>query len=301
MVRIVGIALLATALSSCIGAASLSPEARRQGDGELGDWDDDEIDVDHDDGDDDSRADVDQGPSDSDTTPTDDDTAPSGCAGSSYLLCEDFESATSGALPSGWTVRNGWSAGTVAVATSQAHSGSKALASAVAVNGQPRATRSLASLGAAAGKHWGRVFYKVHAPYPLPSGGNVIHNTLVGLLGQTEVRVVDTVVASNGAHQFLYNLPDDSCCTGSSYDYSYAGDWHCAEWFVDASTQSFKFFYNGTEVTSVGFNNRSDGKAKMETFDGIVLGWINYQSPASPYYTSWFDDLAIDDTRIGCD
>jgi hypothetical protein len=158
----------------------------------------------------------------------------------------------------------------------------------------------LSSLGATAGTHWGRIFYKVKTPFPLPSGG-VIHNTLVGLRGSDESRVVDTVVNSNGDHQFLYNLPDDSCCSGSAYDYrSYDGGWHCAEWYIDATTQSFRFFFEGAEVTSIGFQNRPNGEARIEQFSSIAVGWINYQTPDPPYYEAWFDDLAIDDNRIGC-
>jgi hypothetical protein len=225
----------------------------------------------------------------------------SSCAGHSYAFCEDFESANDGELPAGWTKVDGWNQGDALVTSSEHHGGQRALASAVAVNGQPRAGHSLTSLGATAGTHWGRIFYKVKTPPPLPNGGGVIHNTMVGLRGSSESRVVDTVVNSSGDHQFLYNLPDDSCCTGSAYDYhSYDGAWHCAEWYIDANTQSFRFFFEGTEVTSVGFDNRPGGEARIEQFSSIAVGWINYQSPDPPYYEAWFDDLAIDETRIGC-
>jgi len=225
----------------------------------------------------------------------------SGCAEHSYAFCEDFESADDGKLPAGWTKVDGWNPGQAIVTSSEHHGGLRALASAVAVNGQPRAGHSLTSLGATAGTHWGRIFYKVKTPFPLPNGG-VIHNTLVGLRGSSESRVVDTVVNSSGDHQFLYNLPDDSCCTGSAYDYhSYDGKWHCVEWYIDATTQSFRFFFEGTEVKSIGFEKRPGGAARIEQFASIAVGWINYQSPEPPYYEAWFDDLAIDDARVGCD
>jgi hypothetical protein len=223
-----------------------------------------------------------------------------GCSGHSYKLCEDWESAADGKLPAGWSKVDGWNQGDALVTSTEHHGGQKALASAVAVNGQPRAGHSLTSLGATAGTHWGRIFYKVKTPAPLPNGG-VIHNTMVGLRGSFESRVVDTVVNDQGAHQFLYNLPDDSCCGGSDYDYhSYDGKWHCAEWHIDATTQSFHFYFEGTEVTSIGFDNHPGDAAHIEQFSSIAVGWINYQSPDPPY-EAWFDDLALDDTRIGCD
>lgn len=233
------------------------------------------------------------------TRSTSDAGAPSArCA---HRLCEDFESATAGSLPSGWSVVAGWNSGTPQVTDAEHHGGAKALKSAVAANGQPRAMRTLTDLGATAGKHWGRIFYKVKTPAPLPAQGGVIHNTLVGLKGSTEARVVDTVVNPQGKHQFLYNLPDDSCCTGSSYDYaSYDGAWHCAEWYVDAATQTYRFYFEGKEVPSIGFSNGTQQRAHIEQFSAIYLGWINYQTPKTPY-EAWFDDLAIGDARIGCD
>ena len=184
----------------------------------------------------------------------------------------------------------------VGLATDQFHSGTMALKSSSMVPGQQRVQRSLSALGATAAKHWGRIFYKVISPSPKPSSG-VIHVTLVALQGSTENRVVDTVEQMNGTHQWLFNIPDDSCCTGSSYNWSFDAAWHCAEWYVDVSTQSYRFFTDGTEVTQIGFTNRSG--AKMSNYTSVGVGVIFYQAPPSPF-TVWFDDLAIDDNQIGC-
>jgi hypothetical protein len=223
-----------------------------------------------------------------------------GCEGRDYLLCEDFEGASGSDLPSGWTVGGGWQDGDPSTTTGEHRSGTRALASAIAMAGQHRAERSLEALGAARGEHWGRVFYKVETPFFVPSGG-VVHSTLVALLASNECRVVDTVLAPDGSHQFLFNLPDDSCCTGSSYDYdTYDGEWHCAEWHVRASDQSYEFYIDGTEVEDIAFSYGGDDRAHIEEFDAIAVGWRNYQTADTPY-ESWFDDLAIDDERIGCE
>ena len=229
-------------------------------------------------------------------------TAAAGCAGSTHKLCEDFDTNnTDGAIPTGWQVLNGWNAGSTVIASDQTHSGGHALKSVSATTGQTRVKRSLASLGATAGNHWGRIFYRVESAAPKPAQNQVIHSTFVGLQGPTESRVVDTVENSAGKHQFLYNLPDDSCCTGSSYDYAYDGAWHCAEWHVDGTTESFRFFYDGKEVTSLAFSyGAGKGGAKIPAaYDFINVGWIDYQMPASAF-TAWYDDLAIDDAQIGC-
>ncbi|MGE0788200.1 MAG: hypothetical protein AB7S26_21185 [Sandaracinaceae bacterium] len=229
-------------------------------------------------------------------TPTDAGPLEPGCAGRDYLFCEDFEAANVGEVPPGWTMENGWMPGSPMVTDTEHHSGSRAFASALAQTGQPRIRHSLDALGAARGTHWGRVYYKVLTPFFV---GGYVHSTLVGLQGSTECRVVDTVLGPDGSHQFLFNIPDDSCCVGSSYDYhSYDDTWHCAEWFIDASTESYRFYFDGDEVTDLAVDGRSD--AFIEQFTAISLGWRNYQS-ADPPYRSFLDDLAIDDERIGCD
>jgi hypothetical protein len=224
--------------------------------------------------------------------------ASSGCAGKTYKLCEDFESGTVGMIPNGWTALQGYApmrGGTV-LAKDAAHSGSMALKSAGMSTGLDRVQRALASLGPTATKHWGRLFYKAGMPLPKPNTG-VIHITMAALEGTTENRIVDTVVATNGTHQWLFNIPDDSCCAGSPYNWSFDADWHCAEWYIDVSTSSFRFFSDGQEVMQLAFTGKTG--ARMSNYKSIGLGTIYYQMPPAPI-VMWFDDLAIDDNRIGC-
>ncbi len=220
----------------------------------------------------------------------------------SYLFCEDFEQGNPGEPPPGWTERAGWDQGgsRAVLASDEKHSGAQSLRSAIGINGQYRIEHDLGMLGDARGHHFGRIFYKVKTPVSLD--GIYVHNTFVAFgramsENGNESRVVDTVMAPDGTHQFLFNVPDDSCCVGSAYDYTYDETWHCAEWYVEASTASFRFFYDGTEVTDLAFMGVAG--AHIEAFESIVVGWINYQSPSVPN-EAWFDDLAIDDVRIGC-
>ena len=163
--------------------------------------------------------------------------------------------------------------------------------------GQGRAQRSLSTLGATATKHWGRIFYKVQSPAPKPANG-VIHVTFTALEGPSgENRIVDTVENGQGAHQWLYNLPDDSCCAGSAYDWTFDSAWHCAEWYVDVAAQSYRFFSDSKEVTQLAFTGKAN--SKMSAYTTIAVGTTFYQTPPSPF-VAWFDDLAIDDNQIGC-
>ncbi len=222
----------------------------------------------------------------------------SACAGKTYKLCEDFESGSVGMIPDGWTALQGYAperGGTV-LADDAAHSGSMALKSDGMSTGLDRVQRALSSLGPTATKHWGRLLYKVGTPAPKPDSG-VIHITMAALEGTTENRVVDTVVATDGSHQWLFNIPDDSCCAGSSYDWTFDADWHCAEWNIDVATSSFSFFSDGQEVTELTFSGNTG--ANMSNYESIGLGTIYYQMPPAPI-VMWFDDLAIDDDRISC-
>jgi len=223
-----------------------------------------------------------------------------GCAGKTYKLCEDFETGASGAIPTGWTTFKGYGASKptdVGLATDEFHSGTMALKSNSASSGQARIQKSLSTLGATASKHWGRIFYKVQTPAAKNASG-VLHVTWVGLNGATtENRVVDIVEASNGTHQWLFNNPNDKGSLGSAYSWSFDTAWHCAEWFVDVTAKSYKFFTDGAEVPSIEFTGKAD--SQMSDYTAVIVGATFYQMPNAAF-VMWFDDLAIDDTQIGC-
>jgi hypothetical protein len=173
------------------------------------------------------------------------------------------------------------------------------------VAGADRLNKAFTGLGTTAGTHWGRIFFKVQSPAPqLTSQGP--HATFVALQGNLragELRVVDTQRATNGMEQLLANTPDDQCCTGTDFKYHlWDGNWHCAEWWVDQATQSYRFFLDSAEITALKFSyGAGSQKANMPTaFSGVGLGTIFYTATLPSALVTWFDDLAIDDTQIGC-
>ncbi len=231
----------------------------------------------------------------------------SGCAGKTYKLCEDFETGTVGGFPTGWTKFAGYGAAgptDVALATDAAHSGTMALKSDSMNRGQQRAQRSLTALGATAYLHWGRIFYKVQQPSPVvqkTATNTVMHMTWTSMVGpKGENRIVDIVENMAGAHQWLFNLPSDGCCTSSAYNWTFDANWHCAEWWVDVANNAYRFFSDSTEVTALAFSGKTN--STMSDYTSVVVGATYYQDNGtilSPFVI-WFDDLAIDDTRIGC-
>lgn len=233
--------------------------------------------------------------------------AATGCAGKAYKLCEDFESSTVGATPVGWTVLNGYGSNPPksVVASNEAHSGAHSLETRSSVAGASRVQKSLSGIGATAGAHWGRIFFKVQSPAPqLSSQGP--HATFVALQGNLragELRVVDTQQTTTGKIQLLANTPDDQCCTGTGFTYTiYDGVWHCAEWHVDPSNQSYRFFLDSAEITALAFEyGAGSTKANMPAaFTAVGLGAIFYTPTLPSPLVTWFDDLAIDDAQIGC-
>jgi hypothetical protein len=230
--------------------------------------------------------------------------------GSAKLLLDvDFEATPVGEVPKGFA-----KTGAVGVVDDVAHSGKKSLRIEPAVNGARRITLKGDVVAALGGTHWGRLYFKVQVPTPVPQGtGNfpVIHSTLVAGSAQSplakdpiEVRVVDTVLGPKGTHQYLYNVQPrkrPEFAKGSKYNYRYSDEWTLAEWYVDYATQSYRFFINGEEVKDVAFSKGAGnfaGAEIPEVFESLSFGWNNYQK-ADTGFVAWIDDIALSKERIG--
>jgi len=233
-----------------------------------------------------------------------------GCASGKYLLCEDFESTAPGSIPAGWQFPQNSQAtpDNVRVADDQAHGGAHALE----VDPSLYQTGIVTDGSRLGGAHWGRIFYRVAVPVP----PYFVHTTAVFLHGDgpvngsEEVRVVGTVQQAEGPHQFLYNVQPNGAefGTGSPYDWTFDGMWHCAEWHIDSAVQSYHFYFDGDEVSSIAIDNGAGnfgGSDIPSSFDQIFVGWSQYQTPPDGQvmpqrYTVWLDDVAIGDQRVGC-
>lgn len=228
-----------------------------------------------------------------------------GCAGRDLILCEDFETTALGEVPDGWERR-----GDLAhVADDDAHGGERSLKLDPEDNAERRIARDATVLGSA---HWGRIHYKVQTPVPEA----FVHSTMVSLIGEgpdngrSDYRPIDTVKQAvdtpdvGGRHNWIYNVQiigGSEFGRETQYDYTFDGEWHCAEYRIDASDQSYTFYWDGEE--QFGFENGAgnyDRSDIPDEFEEIRVGWINYQS-APPGFTVWIDDIAFDEARIGCD
>ncbi len=224
---------------------------------------------------------------------------------SPILLYEDFETTAPGQAPRGWQKQ-----GAVGVAADQAHSGRHALRIEAAPNGPRRITFKGDALKALGGRHWGRLFFRVQQPSPVPASG-VVHSTLVAGAAQSplhkdpiEVRVVDTVMNAKGDFQWIYNLQPrmrPEFGKGGGYRTKFTDRWTLAEWFVDHATQTYRLFVDGEEVKDVAFM-KGAGQFKdaeiPEVFESLSVGWNNYQQ-AGTGFVAWIDDVALSKDRLG--
>jgi hypothetical protein len=200
------------------------------------------------------------------------------------------------------------------VADDFAHSGTKSLKMEAAKNGPRRITLTGEKVAALGGTFWGRLYFKVQTPFPLPPPGNnpVIHSTLVAgsaispdFNDRIEVRMLDTVMRQDGMHQYIYNVQPSGgrpeFGKGGAYTHTYTSDWTLAEWYVDYATQTYRLFINGVEITDVTKNNGAgnfNGTELPEVFQSLSFGWNNYQA-ADPGFVAWIDDIALSKQRIG--
>ena len=229
------------------------------------------------------------------------------CAAGRFLLCEGFEGPVGNTPPTGWTRQ-----GNATIADDQAARGAHALKLTPAADkGYGFFVYGNAEAFGAA--HWGRLYYRVQVPPP----DAFVHATMAAYqgdgpgIGASTFRVADTVkmAAPTSTHQFLFNVQitgDREFGKGSPYNWSFDGNWHCVEWFVDGANQAYQFYYEGTEVTQIRIQNGAGnyGSGSNEThlpmmFNDFRVGWTTYQT-APPGFTAWIDEVAIDSQRIGC-
>jgi len=75
--------------------------------------------------------------------------------------------------------------------------------------------------------------------------------------------------------------------------------WLCLEWYLDARTSEARLWWDGEERPKAHY--LAAKPIPFPAFDRFYLGWALYQTGASGVpWEVWFDDLAIDAHRVGC-
>jgi len=217
-----------------------------------------------------------------------------------------------GEIPKGFT-----KTGALGVAEDAAHSGRKSLRIEPAIKGARVITLTGGKLAAIGGTHWGRLYYKMKLPTPLPvvpEGKKTagIHTTLVSGRATSplandpiDVRLMGTSTDMTGAFKYLFNVQPKlrpEFGVGAKTRSQYTEEWTLAEWYVDHDTQTYQFFINGEEITDIALHKGAGQFAGAEipaVFESLSFGWNNYQAASGDGFTMWIDDLALGKKRIG--
>ena len=237
----------------------------------------------------------------------------SGCAGMSQsgghgaIVSEDFESTPAGAIPTGFTKTDD-----ISVEQGVAHSGTHALVIAPAVRGGRFISLAPDKVAALGGEHWGRMYFKVKTPTPLPTG-RLIHATFVDGKGTSplandliDVRLATLLFYPNGDYGWFYNVqpPNGRKEFGpkSAAMHKFNDEWTLLEWHADYATQSYQFFVNGQEVADIGQHKGAGNFEGIEipaAFQTMSVGFTNYQPATGEGFTVWIDDVAFGKHRLG--
>jgi hypothetical protein len=227
------------------------------------------------------------------------------CATSGFAICESFEGASPGSFPSGWGARGDeWGMGTIGVTDTDAVRGSHSLHAKGGSTGQ-HFMEYKGALGGLASSHYGRVFMKVAIPAPVPATG-VLHADFVEGLGPhpgggtNNVRW-GTVEDTTAKFAWIYNVQpsqgEPEFAEGTPYQYAWDGKWQCIEWRYDEPSQTGTLWIDGAEIP---ITPGASHVAEIPVFTSLGVGLANYQD-AGGGFDVWFDELAYDPSRIGCD
>ena len=227
------------------------------------------------------------------------------CESAGLAICEGFEDADDGAFPAGWGARGDeWGEGVIGVASDDARRGLKALKVDGGNNGQHFMDYK-GPLGELASHHYGRVFLKVAVPAPWPADG-VLHADFIeglgpGPKGGTHNVRWGVVEFTSMMMSWIYNVQpsngDPEFAESTPAEYTWTGEWQCIEWFYDEPSQSGSLWIDDVLLPNTPGQSHA---AEIPVFSSLGVGLANYQA-AGAGFTVWFDELAYDPERIGCD
>jgi hypothetical protein len=229
------------------------------------------------------------------------------------LFCDDFETDAVGQPPAEpW--RASTNAGTVAVDSTRAFSGSNALL-ATAPNG-PNYRRAFIGLGSgspifpgAASEMYGRAMIWLEA------APTEVHWTMIQAQGRAAVGTHDAEYRYGGQHGtglLMANYETNNNVRTDCWDHSQTvvptGKWACVEWRFAVATNEMQFWLDGTEISDIHVTDRGEGCGGNDlngqwlappAFDNLFLGWEHYQAWSGDIRI-WLDAVAVSTERVGC-
>lgn len=222
-----------------------------------------------------------------------------------FTVCENFETTAPGGLPTSLTL-GGYGTRTVEVTESESARGARSLQIDVdGGQGAVVAMLSVSNIESLSEAHFGRMFYRVEGP----GVGEFVHFDVLEAAGpwldhQNGVRFASTgtgVGTSASNWSWIYNVqPFD----GGGSEFGSEGDrsshpvvdeWMCLEWQFDFSSQTATYYHDGSIIDYLVID---DERSEIPPFTSISVGLQKFQTTGA--FRVWLDELALDETRIGC-
>lgn len=228
---------------------------------------------------------------------------PPRCSG--FDVCESFETAELGALPSGFTLE-GYGTRQVGISAAQAMRGTRSLKIQIDAQGAVTAWLTRTALGELSARHFGRAFVRIDGPAPT----EFVHFDLFQASGPYQghtnaVRYASTgtgVGTSQSNWSFIYNVQPSGNGAGSEFGtegdrsaHPRVDDWMCLEWSFDASKQVAQYSLDGTAIDYLRIDTE---RAEIPSFDTLAVGFGKYQNTGA--FLVYVDEVAFDGERIGC-
>jgi hypothetical protein len=202
---------------------------------------------------------------------------------SSFSLCDDFEGAAPGATTSPWKVSMG-SGYTVEVVSTPVHGGTHAVhMSAPTATGGGYLT---ATKGFPATDFWGRAWVRVKSA----AGG---HQCLMALNATPNNGVTDQVRILNemGSGEVATNLRSNDKLNDASATKVPQDTWFCYEWHQSPS--ALQVYIDSAEVT------KAAASWSVASINSLQIGIQRFQAGTAKA-DFYYDDVAVNATRVGC-
>ncbi len=222
-----------------------------------------------------------------------------------FTLCETFEDVPVGGRPSSAV----WSSVGAGIVVDEVHAfrGTKALHIPPTLKGSHMISTSK-GLPMPGKNLFGRVFFWIeNAP---PFGKGYLHWTLAQSLGKNAAgnsmqhNFGGEAYGGKPSTYLSYNSWSPAGYSGFSKAHSVGiplKAWQCVEWHYDTTQSKATFWWNGAELTSLGFTNPPGmTQFNFPDFTKVSIGWTEYHDPLSPWEV-WIDEIALHSERIGCD
>lgn len=254
-------------------------------------------------------------------------TGASKCAGSDFLLCEDFEADAIDTKT--WSLQT-WGKGSASIDTARAARGKHSLHITQPAESARVVLREVKTFAQTGNHFYGRFFLSL--PYLAPAlqcnaNGdcpNLVHWTAVSASGtykeggkdfNPDVRAIGAVnqvllVNLDGGPKPEVGIDDRNAPAGyTKLDAARVNQWMCFEfeYVGEGASAEIRVFWDGREHPGLHYSTAQRGDKgelwPIPKYEWLEFGFTHYQNYASyvQSFDAWLDEIVVDDQRVGCE